>query len=102
MRKFVARAKTGSATDYLVDEFAAGWETNVMLLAGRYPEARDRAQKSLARLDAVEKGNVPATASDNYRMGANQVVYLASMAMGDFPTAEAAARRQALIRASVK
>jgi len=95
-RQFAMKAKTGSATDYMMDATAEGWEAIIMGIAGRHAEARTGAQQVLARLDAIEKGKPQGT--EGLRIALVKTVFEASYAMGDFAAAESAARAMRSLR----
>ncbi len=90
-RKFAAMGKTGDNMDLIISENTAGFETQVMQIAGKHSESRLRAQQSLARLKAG-RGKLPPTVDTE--QGLLGIVYRASYAMGDYAAAEAAARQQ--------
>ena len=90
-RKFAALGKTGDNMDVIISENTAGFETQVMQIAGKQSESRLRAQQSLARLKAG-RGKLPPTV--DIEQGLLGIVYRASYAMGDYAAVEAAARQQ--------
>ena len=90
MRKFVAIGKGASNNDSWIN--VDYWGSMVMHLAGRHAEARAAAQQGLDILVATEKGN-PEPFIHRSLWSLWNAVNQAAQAMGDYPAAEAAARR---------
>ena len=99
-RKASAKGQSGADTDYVTAEAVPVREAWILWLSGKFPDARQRAEQSLARLETVaSKGNPP---GQRYLEQAQaelfKIVGAASYAMGEFPAAETAFRQELLRR----
>ena len=98
VRKYAAQAKTGVAdSDFVPASYARLGEAHILVIEGKYAEARSRARQVIADFDKAEKGGAVAAATLR-RFDANQIIFNASMALGDFQSAELAAREQLKLR----
>lgn len=99
-KKFGAKGKTGSDSDFIWDELPLAFEAVGLDLARRHAEARDLAAQIVVRIDAAEQGKPKGT--ERLRMALAKTIHSASYALGDFASAEAAARTLQSLRGKEK